>query len=222
MSKAHAILFDLDGTLVDTSEDLATGVNLVREDHGLPPLTTPTVVGCVGNGLKTLMERALRDAPSPIDLEEACDGMRRHYMDHLLDTTRPYPGVLTALGQVSDKGYRLAVVTNKPERPAIEICRTLGLTEWITVVIGADSCPRKKPDPMPLIEALSRLDAGVDGSWMVGDNDTDLESGRRAGLGRCYCTYGFGDPRGETWDVIVDALPDFTAALPGWPRTALR
>ena len=217
MATASAVLFDLDGTLADTSEDLATGVNLVRADCGLAPLSTPIVVSYIGNGLRALMRLALSDNPGGASLDDACEAMRRHYAAHLLDTTCVYPGTEEMLQQVSDKGYRLAVVTNKPEAPATEICTALGLDRWITVVMGADSCPRKKPDPLPLLRTLKRLGAGTAGSWMIGDNDTDLESGRRAGLQRCYCTFGYGDPRDETWDLCIDSLTELAPGLPPVP-----
>lgn len=205
------ILFDLDGTLIDSRADLALAVNLTRRDAGLPPLPDARVVEFVGEGLRTLVARALPERPE--ELDAAVERARGHYGRHLLDRTVLYPGVKAALAELRGLGYALAVVTNKPQEFTDTILRGLDIADAFLTTVGGGACPQLKPDPAPLHLALARCGAAAAGSWMVGDHFTDLEAGRRAGLRRCFCRYGFGDPRGEGWDLAVDALPELPRAL---------
>jgi phosphoglycolate phosphatase len=205
-----AILFDLDGTLVDSRADLATGVNLMRADFGLRPLPVPEIVGYVGNGIRKLVERAVADAPD-VAVAAGVEAMGNHYLAHLLDETIPYPGVLRALETLAIAGIPMAVVTNKPEAPARQICDALGISLFVKEIIGGDTCPVLKPDPAPALLALERIGGEVAGSWLVGDNYTDLCAGRAAGLSTCFCRYGYGHARGESADLEVDTLAEFVA-----------
>lgn len=208
----RAILFDLDGTLVDSRADLATAVNRMRADLELPPLSMQAIIAFVGNGVAHLVRRALQDAPM-IDVATATVRMSEHYKAHLLDETTLYAGVAETLAALRALGLPLAVITNKQEKPARAILDGLGIGEFFTLVVGGDTCPTMKPDPAPLLLALDRMRANQDGTWMVGDHWTDLEAGRRAGLRRCYCRYGFGDPRDEHSDLVIDELPELTRHL---------
>ena len=201
------IIFDLDGTLVDSSGDLSTAVNLTRADYGLPALSRETVVTFIGNGLHKLMERSFDGAD--VDVDEAIPKMRAHYDEHMVDTTALYPGVSAALESLRDQGYALAVVTNKPVKPAQRICRELGIDAYFPVVLGGDSCPNIKPHPEPLHWALELTECGTEGSWMVGDNYTDMEAGKNAGLSRCFCTYGLGFAGDSGSELAVDNLAKF-------------
>ena len=208
---ARAVIFDLDGTLVDSRADLALGVNLTREALGYPPLEEALVASFVGDGVHKLLLRALPECPER--LEEAVAINRRHYAAHLLDRTRLYPGVAEALEAIGALGFRLGVVTNKPREFTLPILEGLGiLGRFGAVAAGGDGGPLK-PDPQPLLRVLEASGCGAPGSWMTGDHCTDLEAGRRAGLRRCFCRYGFGDPRGETWELAVDHLPELAAHL---------
>lgn len=205
-----AFIFDLDGTLIDSRHDLATAVNLMRGDLGLAALPMPTIIGFVGDGMRRLVERSLRDAGErSTDLERATGLLRRHYAEHLLDRTVLYPGVKEGLEALAARGGHLAVVTNKPTEPARRICAGLGILEYFPLVLGGDACERIKPDPLPLLRVLQVTGAAPSTSWMVGDNTTDLEAGRRAGLRRCFCRFGFGHPGTEVPDLSVDSLLDF-------------
>jgi len=199
-----AVLFDLDGTLVDSRADLATGVNLTRRDLGLAPLDPAVIATYVGEGVRLLLTRSLPECPER--LEEALSLNHGHYCDHLLDQTRLYPGVAEALTRLSGLGYRLGVVTNKPRAFTDLVLTGLGVAPLFSAVVGGGDCPALKPDPAPLRLALEALGGSPGASWMVGDHFTDLEAGRRAGLRRCFCHYGFGEPRGETWELAVDRL----------------
>ncbi|WP_306600990.1 HAD family hydrolase [Geothrix sp. 21YS21S-2] len=207
----RAVLFDLDGTLVDSRADLATGVNLTRVDLGLPPLEPAQVAGFVGDGVRKLLTRSLPECPGR--LEEALELNRGHYGRHLLDATRLYPGVQAALEAVRAGGFRLAVVTNKPREFTLPILEGLGVLGLFGTVVAGGDCPDLKPDPRPLLLALERCGSGAEGSWIAGDHHTDLEAGRRAGVKRCLCRYGFGTPGGEAWDLAVENLQELASHL---------
>lgn len=207
-----AVFFDLDGTLIDSRGDLATAVNLTRCDYGLPPLSPALVATYVGEGLRCLVDRALPERRG--GLEEAVDRTRAHYRAHLLDATRLYPGVREALMALGTQGWRRAVVTNKPREFVEPILAGLGVADAFEALVGGGEAAALKPDPAPLILAGARLGlAGLAGSWMVGDHFTDLEAARRAGMRRCFCRYGFGDPRDEMCDLAVDTLVELAAHL---------
>jgi phosphoglycolate phosphatase len=211
-----AIILDLDGTLIDSRADLATGVNLTRRDLGLPPLEPALIASYVGEGVRRLLTRALPECPGL--LEEALELNHRHYCEHLLDATRLYPGVAPALEHLRDAGFSLAVVTNKPRPFTDLILEGLGVAPLFSAVVGGGDCPQLKPDPAPLRLVLEQLQATPAASWMVGDHFTDLEAGRRAGLHTCFCRYGFGDPRDEPWDLAVNGLLELAAFLRlKWP-----
>ena len=199
-----AVLFDLDGTLVDSRADLALGVNLTRQDLGYPSLDPALVASFVGDGVRQLLLRSLPECPER--LEEALELNRRHYAAHLLDSTRTYPDAAEALDALLGLGFRLGVVTNKPREFTLPILAGLGLAGRFSAVVAGGDCPRLKPDPQPLLLALAGCGSRPEGSWMVGDHCTDLEAGRRAGLHRCLCTFGFGEPREETWELAVAGL----------------
>lgn len=206
------ILFDLDGTLIDSRADLAAAVNLTRQDFGLQPKSEEAVVACVGEGVRVLIERAIPERP---DLwEEMLTHQRVHYRTHCLDRTALYPGVAETLRTLCAGGWRLAVVTNKPGDVTRMVLDGLGIADCFSAVVGGGECPVLKPDPAPLFLAATRMGVtlGAD-DWMTGDNFTDLESGRRAGLRRCFCRFGFGDPRGETYDIAVDRLDELLTVL---------
>ena len=205
------IIFDLDGTLIDSRADLALAVNLTRRELGLAPMADAQVVGYVGEGVRNLLTRAIPELPD--ELERALAINQRHYRAHLLDQTALYPGVAAALERFHRHGLRLMVVTNKPRAFTDLILQGLGIDRCVAAVVGGGDCPALKPDPAPLLAALELAGCAAAGSWMAGDHFTDLEAGRRAGLKRCFCRYGFGDPRGETWDLAVDDLNELADRL---------
>ena len=208
----YAIIFDLDGTLIDSRADLTTVVNLTRREFGLEPLPMELVVTYVGEGIRNLISRAMPEAGTR--LGEAVTVARRHYEQHLLDETTVYPGTADALRKLRALGYKLGVVTNKPQKFTDAILRGFGLNGYFTVVIGGDSGLPLKPDPAALFSVLEQC--GVQPSplsWIIGDHHADLEAGRRAGLSRCFCRFGFGDPRNETYELAVDSLGELIAHL---------
>ena len=205
-------LFDLDGTLIDSRADLALAVNLTRQDFGLPPKTIEDVLACVGEGVRALVERAIPERPELWD--DMLVRQRVHYIAHMLDQTCLYPGVRETLLALRAAGWRLAVVTNKPGPVTRPILEGLGVLECFGAVVGGGDCPALKPDPLPLQLAAAQLGVTLDAEdWMIGDHVTDLEAGRRAGVKRCFCRFGFGEVRGETYDVAIDRMEAFLAIV---------
>lgn len=209
-SRMGIILFDLDGTLVDSRADIALAINLTRQDFGLPPRPEREIVACVGDGVKLLIQRAIPERP---DLWEAMAARQReHYRAHLLDQTALYPQVAESLRALKESGWALAVVTNKPGPMALPILEGLGVLGFFGAVVGGGDCEALKPDPAPLLLAAERLGAALTpADWMVGDHVSDLEAGARAGVRRCLCRYGFGEARGAVYERVIDRLDEFVS-----------
>jgi len=199
---ARLLVFDLDGTLVDSKEDLANAVNVALESFEFPPLPHPVIYSYVGDGASALILRAL--PPENADLlPEVLDRFLACYRRHLLDTTRPYPGVVGALRKWSGM-YRMAVLTNKGLAMTEEILSGLSLSGYFFDVRGGDSFGNKKPHPEGLLHLVR--EAGVEGreTIMVGDSRNDVLAGRAAGAVTCGVTYGLGASG------FADHPPDFT------------
>ncbi len=205
-----AVLFDLDGTLVETRQDIATGINLALADRGLPPLPVDRVARHVGRGARVLVTRCLEDSgiagPSPDEVESAYLGFHRHYVAHLLDTTVVYPGISRLCDRLGRAGISMAVVTNKPIDPARRILSGLGLSAYFPVVLGGDSLPQRKPDPTPLLHAIECLGADAKRAVMVGDSEIDIGAARAAGVAVAAVTWGF-----VSRDLLESASPDHLA-----------
>ncbi len=200
------LIFDLDGTLIDSRADLTAAVNAMRAANGLAAWPLEQVVPCIGNGMANLVDRTLADAPQ-IDRAESKTRLARHYALHPVDSTVLYPGVGETLQKLYAQGIPLAVVTNKPETLARRILELLGVMEYFAVLVGGDGPLPLKPAPDALNYCLERTGSAAEASWMVGDHYTDLEAGRRAGMRRAYALWGFGDPRAEEPE---RRLADFT------------
>jgi len=197
-------IFDLDGTLIDSREDLATGVNLTRRDFHLPALSLETVVGYIGDGVRKLCERAFQDTGIP--LEETLPVMKKHYGEHLLDKTLLYPGVADGLRELHRHGCDLAVVTNKPVEATRKILAGLQVVDQFREIVGNGSGFALKPDPAALLHILQITGCRPENTYMIGDHYTDLESGRHAGVKRIYATWGFGNPHEEKFDWAADSF----------------
>lgn len=178
-------ILDLDGTLVDTLDDLALAVNAALADVGLPPRPLDDVRAFVGEGARRLVERAVD--PHLERVEPALEAWWRHYEAHLLDRTRPYPGIPAAL---AGAGRVLAVHTNKPGRLARKILAGVGLLDRLAAVLGGDEAP-KKPDPTGTLELLARLGGTPADAVFVGDSAVDVATARAAGVRHVAVTWGF-------------------------------
>jgi phosphoglycolate phosphatase len=201
-----ALLFDLDGTLVDSAADIAAAVNQVRVHFALEMLPEAEVVAAVGDGLGLLLDRCL---PEQVSRVEASAVFVAYYSEHCVDRTACYAGVVPALQALRDAGWAMAVVSNKPADFCQRIVDGLGLASYLPVVIGGDG-PRK-PDPAPCHLALEQLGASAGTvHWMIGDNHTDLSAGAAMGATTVFCTWGLGDRGG--------LRPDHTCTSPdAWP-----
>ena len=215
------VVFDLDGTLVDSRRDLAEATNALLADLGGPPLPHEVVVSLVGEGAAVLVRRALERAGLDPGTPGALEQFLRHYGRRLLDNTRPYPGMVETV-TVLRTTYRLAVLTNKPEHPTIQILRGLEMDGLFSDVIGGDSPHGRKPDPAGLLELGARAGASPAETLLVGDSPVDLATARRAGTHICLARYGFGYRfdgngfRGDEYFIDVAAdLPAIVSAI-GW------
>lgn len=211
---APTLFFDLDGTLIDSRGDIANSVNLTRADYGLPPLPLEAVTGMVGNGARQLLLRAMPDHADQI--EELLANNKQKYAENLVVHTFMYPGVPEGLAALKALGCRMAVTSNKTSVLIPRILETLGIRKYFDVTVGGGDVPELKPHPGLLYLAAERM--GVDvrpTDWVIGDHYTDLEVGRHAGVRVCHCAYGFGNPRGERYDLQVTDLREFAARLAG-------
>ena len=208
MKKPDLMVFDLDGTLIDSMRDLAVAINYMRSQYGLPEVSIDTAKTFVGNGAKTLVHRALGDCKADFDAALKC--YRDYYASHQLVHTRLYPGVAEGLKELRRNGVVLAVVTNKPSSDALAILKGLGAAEFLAEICGGDSGLPLKPEPDALLRLKERF--GAKNCWMVGDHYTDLEAGRRAGFFRVLARYGFGQPREEIPDLEVGSFAELVEA----------
>ena len=184
------LMFDLDGTLIDSREDIGQAVNLMRGEYGLPPLDVETVSSYVGDGIGKLVERSLKGHPA--DLAEATAVCSRHYMEHLHDRTVLYPGVAEGLPRLRNAGYALAMISNKPARACREILAHFRIDSLFGCILGGGDTEHLKPHPEPLLLAMKKLDAVPAHSWMIGDHHTDIEAARRAGCSSAFLENGMG------------------------------
>ena len=187
-----AIVFDLDGTLLDTLTDLAASTNYALRSCGMPEHSIDDVRCFVGNGVRMLMTRAVPDGESNPRFDEAFSVFRQHYMQHCLDTTCPYPGIMEALARLKEKGMMLAIVSNKMQ-VATEELRQHFFSQYIDVAIGESAAIRKKPAPDTVNEALRLLGISHDEAIYVGDSDVDIDTARAAMMPCASVLWGFRD-----------------------------
>lgn len=226
-----AVLFDLDGTLLDTVADIAAALNRTLLEHGCDPLAESDVRRLIGRGSPILIERALGLQGRKFGEADQAAMLERffHHCGELEESnesgTQPYPGAAGSLRTLHEAGLRTAVVTNKQRRFADALLRRLGLAGWIDAVIGGDSCPRRKPDPQPLIFACESLHVPPSESLMVGDSVNDVEAARAAGIPVVCVSYGYNegrDPRTLECELLLDSLAELPALLQVGPPPAAR
>lgn len=212
-----AIVFDLDGTLIDSAPDIRAAANRMLRGEGREPLDLPTIISFIGNGLPRLVEQVMR--VRGLDMGEHArltQATLDHYSRAATDLTRPYPGMVAALERLRAQGCALGICTNKPEAPARAILRDLGLDGLFDAVVGGDTLAVRKPDPDPLHRAFAAL--GGAARLYVGDSEVDAETARRAGVPFLLFTEGY---RKVPPEALVHrarfsdfaALPDLVAAL---------
>ena len=192
MKEYDTYIFDLDGTLLATLDDLAASVNFALRQCGMPEHTTDDVRRFVGNGVRLLMERAVPGGEGNPRFDEAFGIFRQHYMEHSLDTTRPYNGITGLLAELRRRGKRVAVVSNKFYAATGELCRHF-FGDYVEVAIGEREGIRRKPAPDTVMEALRQLGVGRQGAVYIGDSDVDVATARNSGLPCISVLWGFRD-----------------------------
>jgi phosphoglycolate phosphatase len=185
------LIFDLDGTLIDSKLDLAHAVNAARLHLGMPPIENDRVYSYVGDGAPVLMRRALGPEASDAQVQQALEYFYSYYRDHMLDHTVPYPGVRESLDRLRAAGVKMAVLTNKPVRFSQGIVEGLGLKDYFFRVYGGNSFPEKKPDPAGVEALMREAGAAREATLMIGDSAVDVRTARNAGILCCGVTYGF-------------------------------
>jgi phosphoglycolate phosphatase len=185
------IIFDLDGTLIDSKLDLVHAVNSTRAHMGLGPLDQELIASYVGNGAPTLVRRALGHDVPETDVRQALEYFLQYYREHPLDHTHLYPGVEETLQGLRNAGVKLAVLTNKPVRISHVILEGLGVAGYFFRIYGGNSFEQKKPHPMGVETLLGEASVGSDRSVMVGDSGVDIRTARNAGIRAVGCTWGF-------------------------------
>jgi len=186
------LVFDLDGTLVDSHRDLADATNALLVELGAAPLSSEAITEMVGEGAAVLVRRALTSAGLPDDTPGALDRFLHHYDGRLLATTRPYEGMVDTLDALRARGHSLAVLSNKPQAASLKVLRGLALDGRFTHVVGGDTRHGRKPDPSGLLWLIAEAGVSAAETMMIGDSPVDLATARNAGAAICLARYGFG------------------------------
>lgn len=186
---APVLIFDLDGTLVDSKKDLTSSVNHVRSTFHLPELSEGEISAFIGDGAQMLIQRALGAEASPADVHSGLQLFLSFYREHMLDQSVLYPGVRETLNRLAD--HRLAVLTNKPIRFSRTMLDGLGILHLFAAVYGGNSFERKKPDPVGVFQILHDTSGQLEQTWMIGDSSVDVLTGRNAGVRTCGVSWGY-------------------------------
>ena len=202
MKKIAGFIFDLDGTIIDTREDLAMAINLMRADYNLSPFTVERIASYVGNGSRKLVERSI--AETELNIDEALQKFVQHYSQHLTDNTYCYDGAIDTLEKLKANGINCAILTNKPEAPTLEILTVMDLARFFDPIFGGDSTPFLKPDPGALNLIIEEWDIPKENLLMVGDNYTDIHVAKNAEIKSAFFTFGYGVQDDIKPDYILD------------------
>jgi phosphoglycolate phosphatase len=212
-SKLHpvrALIFDLDGTLIDSKRDLIHSVNAMLGEMGRARLDEETISGYIGHGAPLLVSRALGSTAKEDELRRALQFFLAYYEEHKMDSTCAYPGIPDALAALSRKKVPMAVLTNKPVKISVRILESLGLASYFRVIYGGNSFETKKPDPFGANKILTEFGAQPRETMIVGDSEVDVQTARNAGTIAAAVNYGFGvhDRTQYPADIYLDKLSD--------------
>ena len=212
------VIFDLDGTLIDSVPDLCREISLFLNARGRRALTESETVSIIGNGAAMMLRGAYKLTGEPIEESEMPALLAkwvRQYADAEMSLTRSFPRVPETLEKLKTNGFKLAVCTNKPHEPTLAILKKLDLAQFFDVVLDADALPVRKPRPEPLWEAVKRMGGTNDSAVMVGDSEADAEAARNAGFPVILLTYGYSHvPFDEIKpDALIDDFGDLPAVL---------
>ncbi|QEM68845.1 phosphoglycolate phosphatase [Geobacter sp. FeAm09] len=189
----RAAFFDLDGTLVDSLEDLTDAVNHMLAGFGRPSLAVSSVRRLVGKGARNLVRRAL-DTDSPDDITRALELFVAYNKGHIADKSALYPGVRETLHQLAESGIRMAVISNKNETLCRLVMEALGIARQFEIICGGDTFAEMKPSPLPLVRVAEHLGIAAHEAVMIGDSINDVQAGRLAGVATIGCAWGYGGP----------------------------
>jgi phosphoglycolate phosphatase len=217
-SSVRALIFDLDGTLIDSQSDLIRSVNATLLEMGRKELHEDTISGYIGHGAPRLVRLALGGNASDQECERALQFFLGYYNEHKLDSTSAYSGVPEALEHLAH--YPMAILTNKPVRVSVRILEGLGLSKYFRAVYGGNSFETKKPDPLGANTILREFAAAPDEVLLIGDSEVDVQTARNAGTLAAAVNYGFGthDRTAHPADIYLDRLTDLVPLLAGKPR----
>ncbi len=207
------IIFDLDGTLVDSSVDITNALNFAIGPYGLGKINVKATIGMVGEGLTRLIEKILGNERASI-VPEVLERFVDYYSEHIVEFTVPYPGVRETLERLGN--CRKAVISNKREYLSRKLLEELGLAKYFDVILGSDSVEEKKPSPKPLLKVLESFSLQPGEAVIVGDSNFDIEAGRAAGIKTIAVSYGFrdiGSLKGA--DFIIDDFGELAAVVAG-------
>jgi phosphoglycolate phosphatase len=185
------IIFDLDGTLIDSAKDLAISMNATRAHLNMDELDPKLIYSYVGNGAATLVRRALGPDTSEEQVQLGLAFFLKYYRAHALEHTKLYPGVRELLQTLAETEHKLAILTNKPLKISFDIVASLGLSDYFQRVYGGDSFPLKKPDPLGILTLMTDTASTPAETWMVGDSAVDIQTARNADVRSCGVSWGF-------------------------------
>jgi phosphoglycolate phosphatase len=218
---ARVLVFDLDGTLVDTAGDLVATLNAVLKSEGIAPVPFARARATIGNGGRAMLTAALADAGLAARAERL-DRLTAAFMDyygqHLADTSRPFPGAVEALDRFAAEGWRLAVCTNKLEGPARTLLDKLGAGQRFAVVAGQDTFGVRKPDPRHLTMTIDRAGGSLANAIMIGDSSIDADTARAAGVPMVFASFGYGPRPTQAPERTIAAFADLAAAVASLQR----
>jgi phosphoglycolate phosphatase len=207
------IIFDLDGTLVNSIKDITNSLNYAIEPYGIEKKTAEDVAALVGEGITKVIERVLGDEKIRFR-DDVVKRFLEFYSEHIVDNTFPYPGVRETLEELN--GYKKAVISNKREALSIKVLKGLDLLRFFDLVLGSDSVNEKKPSSVPVLHVLSTLCLSKDEAVMVGDSDLDIAAGRGAGVRTVAVTYGYRDKAFlRDADFIIDKIEELPMIIKG-------
>jgi phosphoglycolate phosphatase len=215
LPNVRALIFDLDGTLIDSERDLVDATNAMLRELSRPELPPATISSYIGHGAAKLCASALGPGATAEQQAEGLQIFLRHYEAHKLDYTRAYPGVPDALESFSKANIPMAVLTNKPTQISVQILEGLGIARYFSVVYGGDSFAAKKPDPAGVHKILEQFKVAPAGTLFIGDSEVDVQTARNAGTIVVIVNHGFGqhDRAAHPADLYVDRLIELEPLL---------
>ncbi len=217
MNKYPLALFDFDGTLADTARDMVNALNLLRASKSKEPLPFERLRPHISNGTPALIRLGFNCAPEENGFQELREEFLDLYGQNLYSETVLFPGIGAILEKMNETGIRWGIVTNKPEYLTVQIVEHLGLSDSVACVVGGDTLPQRKPNPLPVIHACKLAGISPNSSVFIGDSIRDIEAGRDAGLHTIGVTYGYipphDDPKSWGADYLIDTVAEIPAQL---------